>query len=109
MRKKRKLAFMLALLFVLISSCKEDLIIEDSVKQTLKTTKSSNISQMDIFSDEYKHRVQSDVEGMLLDQIVYRDSVYVLNMTKEEADDLKIPDSLYVQYISIVNNLNVQK
>lgn len=46
---------------------------------------------------------------MLLDQIIYRDSMYVLNMTEEEAMDLKIPDSLYIQYITIVNDLNARR
>lgn len=64
---------------------------------------------MDIFSDEYKLSIQSSVEGMLLDQIIYRDSMYVLNMTEEEAMDLKIPDSLYIQYITIVNDLNARR
>lgn len=46
---------------------------------------------------------------MLVDQIIYRDSVYILNMSKEEAIDLTIPDSLYVHYIKLVENLNGQK
>lgn len=41
-----------------------------------------------------------------MDQIIYRDSAYILNMSKEEAIDLTIPDSLYVHYLKIVDDLN---
>ena len=46
------------------------------------------------------------MENMLMDQIIYRDSAYILNMSKEEAIDLTIPDSLYVHYLKIVDDLN---
>lgn len=41
-----------------------------------------------------------------MDQIIYRDSVYILNMSRDEARELTIPDSLYVVYTNLVEKLN---
>lgn len=109
MKRKTKSIILLAFLSVWVNSCKEDSSVESLIEEAVKTTKSADTSQTDIFSDEYKLSIQSSVEGMLLDQIIYRDSMYVLNMTEEEAIDLKIPDSLYIQYTAIVNDLNARR
>ena len=109
MKRKTKLIILLSFLSMFVNSCKEESSVESLIEKDVKTTKSVDTFQMDIFSDEYKLSIQSSVEGMLLDQIIYRDSMYVLNMTEEEAMDLKIPDSLYIQYITIVNDLNARR
>ena len=63
-------------------------------------------TQLNLTPDEKLHKEQSSLENMLMDQIIYRDSAYILNMSKEEAIDLTIPDSLYVHYLKIVDDLN---
>ena len=64
------------------------------------------VAQLNLTPDEKLHKEQSSLENMLMDQIIYRDSAYILNMSKEEAIDLTIPDSLYVHYLKIVDDLN---
>lgn len=100
---------MLALTFLLAAtSCKDpDVIVEQSNVTSGITI--DGVRQVSLTPDEELHKGQSSFENMLIDQIVYRDSVYVLNMSREEALDLTIPDSLYVFYQEIVANLNTQQ
>ena len=44
-----------------------------------------------------------------MDQVIYRDSMYILNLNAEAAADLNIPDSLYNVYVELVENLNESK
>lgn len=99
---------MLVYIFLLKAiSCHDSDVIENQSNVSEITPDAS--SQVNPTSDEDTYRAQSDFENMLVDQIIYRDSVYILNMSKEEAIDLTIPDSLYVHYIKLVENLNGQK
>lgn len=104
MKKNTKLSLIAVFLLVTVFSCKDDEAIVEQPKASDVSTRS--INNTDFTSDEYKHKSQSNVENMLMDQIIYRDSMYVLNMSKEEAKDLTIPDSLYNVYSKIVEDLN---
>lgn len=103
---KMNTKLMLILTFMLtVSSCNDsDIIVENSnANSGIPIDKSRQIS---LTPDEKLHKEQSSLENMLMDQIIYRDSAYILNMSKEEAIDLTIPDSLYVLYLKIVDDLN---
>ena len=52
------------------------------------------------------HAFQSDKEKMLLYQIKKRNGTYVLDLTKEDAKELNIPDSLYLWATQVVESLN---
>ena len=88
-----------------VSSCKEEeLLLEKS--QSNEISSRAVICSPDVLSDEYKSRIQSDKESMLIDQIIFRDSMYILNLSTKEAKDLCIPDSLYTFYLQLLNDIN---
>lgn len=89
---------------LLATSCKDSEIISDQAGAN-DTTRAIS-SEVNISSDEAIYKAQSDFENMLMDQVVYRDSVYILNMNRDEARDLTIPDSLYNVYTNLVEKLN---
>ena len=100
MKMNTKLVLVLTFMLV-VSSCNDsDIIVENANISIDKST------QLNLTPDEKLHKEQSSLENMLMDQIIYRDSAYILNMSKEEAIDLTIPDSLYVHYLKIVDDLN---
>ena len=103
MKTETKLKLFPSFLLLILFSCKDVEIVEEQPKviTTVSTTRA-----VDTTSDEYKHQNQSNVENMLMDQIIYQDSVYILNLSAEEAVDLNIPDSLYNVYTQLVNELN---
>lgn len=101
MKKNVCTVLLLALLTGIVYACKDE---EFVIKQTYENQILTRNS--DIFSDEYKSQQQSNPESMLIDQIIYRDSIYVLNLNKDEATDLNISDSLYDFYYNIVLDLN---
>ena len=92
-----------ASLMLVVSSCNDSDIIVENANSGISIDKSR---QLNLTPDEKLHKEQSSLENMLMDQIIYRDSAYILNMSKEEAIDLTIPDSLYVHYLKIVDDLN---
>ena len=96
MKMNTKLVLVLTFMLV-VSSCNDSDIIVENANSGISIDKST---QLNLTPDE------SSLENMLMDQIIYRDSAYILNMSKEEAIDLTIPDSLYVHYLKIVDDLN---
>ncbi|WP_042371086.1 hypothetical protein [Bacteroides neonati] len=104
MKKTMSILLFMAL-FAVVSSCKEDeIILENSQANEILSRSINDFS--DVLSDEYKSKIQSDKEFMLIDQIIFRDSMYLLNLSANEAKDLCIPDSLYAFYLQLVTNLN---
>ena len=105
MKMNTKLVLVLTFMLV-VSSCNDSDIIVENANSGISIDKST---QLNLTPDEKLHKEQSSLENMLMDQIIYRDSAYILNMSKEEAIDLTIPDSLYVHYLKIVDDLNTLK
>ncbi|TYK32818.1 hypothetical protein [Bacteroides pyogenes] len=99
--------FFLSVLLIpfIFVSCKDQEIIERVPENPLKGTRVSGINVEEL-SDEQKYELQSSPEGILMNQIVCEDFRFFLNMSREEARDLNIPDSLYQAYLEIVENLN---
>ncbi|WP_317469115.1 hypothetical protein [Bacteroides hominis] len=103
MKKKSYVIPIMVLFTGIIHSCKDDEITISCSNESAISTRSGT---MDILVDEHKSKMQSDPENMLIDQIVYCDSMYMLNLSRTEAVDLNIPDSLYEHYSKIVFDLN---
>ncbi|SHE92715.1 hypothetical protein SAMN05444349_10874 [Bacteroides faecichinchillae] len=102
MKTETKLKLFPSFLLLMLFSCKDlDIVEEQPVAETPTTT----IRNVNTISDESKHQAQSDFGNMLMDQVIYRDSMYILNLNAEAAD-LNIPDSLYNVYTQLVNELN---
>lgn len=55
-----------------------------------------------------KYKLQSDVDHLMMSQILYKDSVFILAMKKEEAEFLGISDEMYEKYLNYVMSLNEQ-
>lgn len=91
-------------LMILMSCTDADIVVDQTIVNDGIT--SVNDETANDTPDDILHKVQSDFGNMLMDQIVYIDSQFVLNMSKEEALDLTIPDSLYGYYKKLVDNLN---
>lgn len=104
MKKNTKLVLFITFLLAAMSCNDADIVVEQS--KVNNDVSNANTRQVNLTPDKVLHEAQSDFENMLIDQIVFRDSVYVLNMSKEEAIDLTIPDSLYSFYQKMVDNLN---
>ena len=49
---------------------------------------------------------QSNVELMLADRIISKKDTYILDLSKEEAEQLHIPAELYSKYVEIVKHMN---
>lgn len=106
---KMNTKLMLTLTFMLAgTSCNDaDIVVEQS--RVNNDVSIVNTRQVNLTPDEMLHEAQSDMDNMLIDQIIYRDSMYILNLDVEEAVDLNIPDSLYRVYVRLVENLNKTK
>lgn len=55
---------------------------------------------------EAKFMMQSNVELMLADRFISKNSTYVLDISEQEAGELHIPSELYQKYFEIVKNMN---
>lgn len=55
---------------------------------------------------ELKYRMQSDKELLLADRIICKNSVFVLDLSEEEAEALQIPTEMYRKYVQHVEKLN---
>lgn len=103
----RKSIFTLIFSIILcsVNSCKDETIVDEGLNSSEGMTRSS-MGSIDILSDEYRNMIQSDVENMLVDQIFYKDSTYILNLTRDEAAELNISDSIYSVYEELIQELN---
>ncbi len=72
----------------------------------------SSIEQSDkeqsfVNDNELKHKMQSDKELLLADRIICKNSVFILDLSEEEAETLQIPTEMYrrcIQYVEELNN-----
>ena len=86
-----------------LDSKQEDLGNNDSPLRTL-LTKSAPIQQED--SLVIMSRLQKDVNYLMMNRIVFKDSVYVLAIKKHEALFLDVPEDVYDHYVEYVYSLN---
>lgn len=55
---------------------------------------------------ELRYMMQSNSELILSDRIIYKDSMYTLDISEQEADELHISAELYNKYVEIVKDMN---
>lgn len=55
---------------------------------------------------ELRYMMQSNSELILSDRIIYKDSMYTLDISEQEADELHISEELYNKYVEIVKDMN---
>lgn len=67
----------------------------------------SDKEQSFVNDNELKYKMQSDKELLLSDRIICKNSVFILDLSEEEAETLQIPAEMYrrcVQYVEELNN-----
>lgn len=84
-----------------IVACKKDIKPFEGDKKNDSTTIEFSQDKMEsIFMS------QSNIELMLADRIISKNDTYILDLSKEEAEQLHIPAELYNKYVEIVKNMN---
>lgn len=78
----------------------------DSSPSARFRTKAADINNSD--SLKVQSKIQSDVENLLMNRIVFRDSAYVLSLSQEAAAIIGIPNDIYNRYLGYVEELNTQ-
>jgi hypothetical protein len=64
------------------------------------------LTRSSVSEEDFIHFIQTDKISMILNRIVPTDSVYILDLSREQAHILEIPDSIYDLAIDIVNQYN---
>lgn len=85
-----------------LASCKKE-ILKDSNGQE-ETLKGKQVVSQD--SLETLYMMQSNLELLLADRIISKSTGFVLDISKQEAVELDIPDDLYQKYQDKVKELN---
>lgn len=99
----------------LLVSCVENIVDTqyEDVEQTQKRlcnilmTKSPDIIQEDTLKAMSRH--QSDVNTLMMGRVVWRDSVFVLSIKREDALFLGVSEDIYNKYLKYVKGLNDKK
>lgn len=101
--KKFHLIPSLFLFVVFIGSCTDDFITGNNMD---KTDISSGYNVLPNDSLEIKYSMQSNPELMVADRIICNNSVFVLDLSLEEASELMIPKETYENALKQVEILN---
>jgi hypothetical protein len=106
MKKKDFLITGFAIAGVILSSCEDRF---DSIVESID--KKAKIDSLAASKDnlETMYMMQSNSELILADRIISKSTGFVLDISKQEADELQIPDKLYQKYVDKVNGLNKQE
>jgi len=104
MNKKCILFSILSICF--ISSCIDDEI--PNIDHAKSYKDSSSVTRILLSSDSIaiKHDMQSNPELILADRIIYKNSMYVLDLSAKDASDLLIPEKTYQKYVKKVDEMN---
>lgn len=100
--------FLLAVIFsmgFLLLSCEDRL---DTIPKEIDASPSNNI--LDDKKEDYEtmYMMQTNPGLILADRIISKGAGFVLDISKEEASELQIPDELYQEFTNRVNELNKQ-
>lgn len=87
-------------------SCSDDSLIDVEQSQQLYDGVRSALTRSAVSEDDFIHFIQTDKMSMLLNRVVKTDSTYVLDLSREQAKILEIPDSLYDLAIDVVYQFN---
>ena len=102
--------FVIAVMFLLSVSCTRNILEtpSSSIENTPLTLTSlitkSSISQVD--SLKLEQHLQKDEDNLMVNRIVYKDSVYVLTISRKSACNVGVSEETYNKYLEYVENLN---
>lgn len=102
MKAIKLLAIVSMVMPLTIISCKKE-ILQDKAPGN-KEGQATKVAAQD--SLETLYMMQSNLELLLADRIISKPNGYVLDISKQEATELDIPDDLYQKYQAKVNELN---
>lgn len=112
MRLKLLKMAILTLIAAFATSCADATIEVSQPEQSAEETATTRGLQATSLSEEtilLISRYQSDPEIMLAHQIVWQDSLFILSLSRDDAHELQISDSLYTAYQEYVEQLNNAK
>ena len=96
--------FLVASIFIISSCAKDEVSVNPDTNKQDSLSTARGVLPTD--SLNIKHGMQSMSDLILADRIVYKDSKYVLDLSKEEASDLSIPEIKYQEYVDRVEEMN---
>jgi hypothetical protein len=102
MKAIKLLAIVAMVMSLTIISCKKEILQEktpiNNEGQAAKAAAQDSLETL--------YMMQSNLELLLADRIISKPNGYVLDISKQEATELDIPDELFQKYQSKVNELN---
>jgi hypothetical protein len=87
-------------------SCSEDDFFNSEQTYLLYNEAKSALTRSSVSEEDFIHFIQTDKMNMILNRIVLTDSTYVLELSREQAHILEIPDSIYDLAVDIVDQYN---
>lgn len=109
-----KKVFVMAALLLLFSSCVENTIdsmqsVEDEPLSLESLLTRSGGVPVTVDSLSMQSSMQSDFDIIMMNQIIYKDSVFVLSISRADALSIGVSSEKYDDYCSYVMELNDQK
>lgn len=74
--------------------------------KSLITKSSDNASMPD--SLQMKKLIQSDEDNLMMSRIIFKDSAYILAISRSSANNVGVSDEMYDKYVEYVLTLNGQ-
>jgi len=87
-----------------LDSKQEDHICKDNPLRALLTKSASINHQEDSLT--MMSRLQKDVDHMMMNRIIFKDSIYVLAIRRQDAAFLGVSEDVYDRYVEYVSGLN---
>lgn len=93
---------------ILIASCADNDILPDKPfnGNAAEVDSIRTVGELPEDSLNIKYMMQTNSDLIISDRIIYKNSIYVLDLSLEEAKQLSISDDMYQKYIEIVSNMN---
>ncbi len=93
---------------ILIASCADNDILPDKSfnGNAAEVDSTKTVGELPEDSLNIKYMMQTNSDLIISDRIIYKNSIYVLDLSLEEAKQLSISDKMYQKYVEIVSNMN---
>ena len=101
MKTKMCIVGILLTTVVCISGC-----VEDQLMDKVDILSSPEVEGTVADDLEVMFKLQSDPELILSDRIIFKNSMFILDISPKEARELMIPDDLYQKYVKQVEDIN---
>lgn len=97
------LSFWVSLLSIV--SCRDEALDVDRVNN-VPSDSTVMVGKAPSDSLQIKHTMQSNPELILADRIIYKDSMFVLDLSQKEAAELHISNETYQKYVELAEMMN---